>query len=64
MSQDQIASIAAREGWECHCYPRGGVGGFRVMEVWIENAGMVEILPPDFAAEYLALTRPRSAEPV
>ena len=63
LSQDQIAAIAEREGWECHCYQRGGPGGFHVMEVWIENTGMVEILPPPFAAEYLKLTARRAAQP-
>ena len=29
-----------------------------VIEVWLENESMVEILPPEFAAEYLAFTRP------
>ena len=29
-----------------------------MIEVWVENETMVEILPPDFAAEYLAFTRP------
>jgi hypothetical protein len=29
------------------------------MEVWIENTGMVESLPPAFAAEYLMVTRRR-----
>jgi hypothetical protein len=26
--------------------------------VWVENDLMVEILPPEYAAEYLAFTRP------
>jgi hypothetical protein len=29
-----------------------------VIEVWVENHTMVEILPPEFAREYLAFTRP------
>ena len=29
-----------------------------MIEVWVENDTMVEVLPPDFAAEYLAWTRP------
>ena len=33
-------------------------GPFHVIEVWVENDTMVEVLPPDFAAEYLAWTRP------
>jgi hypothetical protein len=31
------------------------------MEVWIESTGMVELLPPAFATEYLMLTRGRGA---
>jgi len=31
------------------------------MEVWIENTGMVELLTPAFATEYLTLTRWRGA---
>jgi hypothetical protein len=31
------------------------------MEVWIENTGMVELLTPAFAIEYLTLTRRRGA---
>jgi hypothetical protein len=27
-----------------------------VIEVWVENQTMVEILPPAYAAEYLAFT--------
>jgi len=29
-----------------------------VVEVWVENETMVEILPPEYAKEYLAFTRP------
>jgi hypothetical protein len=61
MSQDQIEAIARREGWQCQCCNRGGA--FHVMEIWIENAGMIELLPPPFAAEYLKLTGRRVAQP-
>jgi hypothetical protein len=60
ISQEQITAIAEREGWQCHCCERGA-GGFHVMEVWIENTGMVELLTPAFATEYLTLTRWRGA---
>jgi hypothetical protein len=63
MSQDQVVAIAEREGWECRCCERGGPGGFHVMELWIENSGMVEVLPPPFAAEYLNLAGHRSTQP-
>ena len=29
-----------------------------MIEVWVENETMVEILPPEYANEYLAFTRP------
>jgi len=52
---DAVEAIAAREGWQCF---RCNAAPFHVIEVWVENESMVEILPPDFAAEYLAFTRP------
>jgi hypothetical protein len=54
-----VEAIAGREGW--HCY-RCNRGPFHVIEVWLENESMVEILPPEFAAEYLAFTRPDQIE--
>lgn len=50
----QVEEIAARAGWNCFVCNRGP---FHVIEVWVENNTMVEILPPDYAAEYLAFTR-------
>jgi hypothetical protein len=52
---DKVEAIAAREGWQCI---RCNRGPFHVIEVWVENESMVEILPPEFAREYLAFTRP------
>jgi hypothetical protein len=52
---DAVEAIARREGWQCHRCDRGA---FHVIEVWVENESMVEVLPPEFAAEYLAFTRP------
>ena len=50
-----VEKIARREGWDCFACNRGP---FHVVEVWVENETMVEILPPEYAAEYLAFTRP------
>jgi len=50
-----VKQIAERAGWHCVTANRGP---FHVIEVWVENDTMVEVLPPDFAAEYLAWTRP------
>jgi hypothetical protein len=52
---DTVEAIARREGWQCF---RCNRGPFHVIEVWVENESMVEILPPEFAREYLAFTRP------
>ena len=52
---DAVEAIAEREGWQCF---RCNRGPFHVIEVWVENQSMVEILPPEYAAEYLAFTRP------
>jgi hypothetical protein len=52
---DTVERIAGRAGWQCFVCNRGP---FHVIEVWVENATMVEILPPEFAREYLAFTRP------
>jgi hypothetical protein len=51
---DAVERIAKREGWQCFRCDRGP---FHVIEVWLENESMVEVLPPEYAAEYLAFTR-------
>jgi len=53
--RDTVEEIARREGWKCFVCDRGP---FHVIEVWLENETMVEILPPEFAREYLDFTRP------
>ena len=49
--QDEIRAAAAARGWPCYVCDRGG--HFHVMEVWVENDWLIEVLPPAFAAEYL-----------
>jgi hypothetical protein len=53
--KEAVEAIARRAGWQCFDCNRGP---FHVVEVWVENETMVEILPPEYAAEYLAFTRP------
>jgi hypothetical protein len=52
---DTVQAIAQRAGWQCFNCDRGP---FHVIEVWVENETMVEILPPEYAREYLAFARP------
>ncbi|PSB23749.1 hypothetical protein [Stenomitos frigidus] len=48
--EEQIRAIAAREGWRS--VDRGGF--FDVIEVWLENRVLIELLSPAFASQYLA----------
>jgi hypothetical protein len=52
---ETVKAIAQRAGWQCFDCNRGP---FHVIEVWVENETMVEVLPPAYAREYLAFTRP------
>ncbi len=47
----EVAAMARARGWDCFTCDRGG--HFHVVEIWVENAWLVEILPPSFAEEYL-----------
>jgi hypothetical protein len=55
---DTVEEVARREGWQCFRCDRGP---FHVIEVWVENETLVEILPPEYAREYLAFTRSQAA---
>lgn len=58
-SEAEIRSIAAREGWRVERYERGDAF-FEVIEFWIENHLLIELLPPELSAQYLAFLEPRS----
>ena len=45
-------SLAASEGWRAVVLPRGG---FDVVEFWIENHVMLELMTPQMQADYLAV---------
>ena len=47
---EEVLAISARAGWQARICNRGGF--FHVVEVWVENAYLVEVLDPAFAAEY------------
>ena len=54
-SEDEIRAVADREGWRAVRCERGP---FSVVEVWVENAVMLEFLTPEMASDYLAAVRP------
>ena len=55
-----IEQVAQQAGWRVQVCDRGF---FKVVEVWIENRQLLELLPPDFVPAYLNLfTAPQSFE--
>lgn len=50
VSQEQITQIADREGWLARLCDRHA---FKVIEFWVENKFMLELLTPEMAKDYL-----------
>lgn len=47
----EVLAVAEREGWRALVLPRGG---FDVIELWVDNTVMFELLTPQMTADYLA----------
>ena len=54
-SREEIFKVAETRGWRALELPRGG---FNVIEFWMENRVMIELLTPDMAEDYLSVTAP------
>ena len=52
-SPEEIFAIMAKEDWLCRRHDRAQ---FPVIEVWIENTMMFELLSPEFTQKYLEIT--------
>jgi hypothetical protein len=55
LDREAIEAIGAREGWRAKTFGRGMQGkkpNFHVVEFWLENRLMVEVVSPDMAREY------------
>ena len=52
LSPEQVLAIGEREGWRTRRCRRGG--SFDVIEFWLEDHFMLEVLTPEMQAEYLA----------
>jgi hypothetical protein len=50
-SEEHVKQVAAREGWRAVTCDRGGA--FQVVEFWVENRLMIEMLPPAMQGRYL-----------
>ncbi len=59
-SQEQIEKIATREGWRVLRCSRDSF--FDVIELWIENKLLIELLPPEIAPQYVAFMQPQNLE--
>lgn len=51
-TEDEIMRVAQRAGWQARRLDRGG---FEVIEVWVENTVMLEVMTPAMATRYLAV---------
>lgn len=60
MSQAEIEQIGIREGWRVVRCNRDSF--FDVIEFWVENTLMLELLPPAFARQYLMFMQPQNLE--
>ncbi|RAK67879.1 hypothetical protein [Phenylobacterium kunshanense] len=56
LAADEVFALAADYGWLAKARRRGGM--FGVIELWVENALMVEVLTAEMQAEYLETMTP------
>ena len=56
-SIEEIREIARRENWRVLVCNRGE-GLFQLIEVWIENSFMLEVMTPEQTARYVEITDP------
>ena len=49
-TESQVLEIAAAAGWQAEILDRGG---FEVIEMWVENRVMLEVMTPPMTAQYL-----------
>ena len=56
LSEAEICALGAAEGWRCVRQSRGG--RFDVIELWIENRILIEVLTPEMQAQYVASLAP------
>jgi hypothetical protein len=58
LSEAEVLALGAAEGWRTVRQSRGGA--FDVIELWIENRLMVEVLTPDMQRQYLEGAAPQA----
>lgn len=66
-SQAEIERIGAREGWRTKLYGRGAPGQtplFHVIEFWVENRLMLELVPQEQIGAYTEVIQPARLDAV
>jgi hypothetical protein len=58
LEQPEIERIAAREGWQSLLGQRGPF--FQVVELWVENRVLLELLTPEMKRQYQAFSTPEN----
>jgi len=56
--EEEIRAIAQREDW--HVVRCDREGYFEVIELWVENHLLLELLPPAIASQYLSFMHPKT----
>lgn len=59
LSAEAIIELGREHGWRAVSCDRGGV--FDLVELWIDNRFLVEVLPPEGTARYRAFYKPEVA---
>ena len=62
-SIEEIRELARSEGWRVLVCNRGG-GLFQLVEVWVENTFMLEVMTPEQTDRYIEITNPAFMEAV
>lgn len=57
LNVEEVRAIAEREGWRVLVCNRGE-GLFQLIEVWIEDRFMLEVMTPEMTARYVEITDP------
>jgi len=57
VEEAEVKAIAAREGWRAVTCDRGPA--FRVVELWLENRVLIEVLTPSMRGRYLDFMQPK-----
>lgn len=60
LERDEIERVGAREGWKTMLYgaaPPGKPAVFHVVQFWVENRTLVELITPSMLDDYLRLAQ-------